>query len=130
MDRINKEKTQIDIFGDIYNLDDIELFYVDGKKLIFLKKDGVKTYNCYDASKCFKEIATEIIINRLEHFVLLLTADNMVNINNIKNISKNDNNLIIETKNHNYTLENAIFVDFMCLRDRLKIKTSDKNLSK
>ena len=127
--RINQDKTKLNIFGSVYEINDIELFYVEGNKLIFFIKDKVKSYASIDAPKCFREFASEFIITGLDNFALLITTNCMVNLNKIKNISKDNQDLNIETINHKYSLQNAHFAEYMCLKDKIN-KTDDKNLSK
>ena len=126
---INKEKTEIYICGDVYKLINIELFYTQGNYLVVCTNNQTKKYKYEDAPKAFREIATTFIVCGLDNFVLLLSGNNLVNVNTIKKLSINDDNLTIKTNNHQKTIFNTGGFDYICLKGKLP-KNIEDNPSK
>lgn len=120
MNIINNEKTQIVIKKDVYKLNEIELIYTEKNVLVICVNSKRVKYKCEDAPKEFRYIASQIIINQLNNFVLLLTGNNMVNINKIEEVSLMSFDLKIRTQHHLYILSNANCMEYMCLKQKIK----------
>lgn len=125
MDILNKEKTEITISKQVYKINDIELFYTQDNTFVLCVGEKRVKIKCQDAPKFFREIASEFIINEINNFALLVTGNNMVNLNKIKHISQNDFDLKIETHHHLYILNDANFMEYTLLKSRLKDNNQD-----
>lgn len=116
---IIKEKNKVNIFNDVYNIENLEFIYTKNNNLVVCTNTQTKEYACLDAPKKFREIATAFIICGLDNFVVLLSGNNMVNVNAIKNLSVNMDNLTIQTNNHQKTIFNTGGFDYICLKGKL-----------
>ena len=126
---IINEKNKVNIFNDVYNIENLELIYTENNNLIVCTNTKTKNYACIDAPKKFRAIASAFIVCGLDNFVLLLSGNNLINVNAIKNVSVNMDNLTIQTSNHTKTIFGTGGFDYICLKDKLP-KKYDDNLSK
>ncbi len=120
MEIISKDKTKIKINKDVYKLSDIELIYTEGTNFIVCASGKRVKYKCEDALKFFREVASQIMLNRLDNFTLLLTGNNMVNLNTLEAVSLDGFDLKIQTKHHLYILNDVNCMEYMCLKGRLQ----------
>lgn len=129
--KINKEETEIIINGKIHKFADIELIYTkEDNCLVICKSNGIIKELNKNAIRNFKEIAVQFILQQNEDFVLLLTGNNIVNLNAIKTIAYDTMDMTITTKNYTYTLNNVSGVEYILLRDKFNKLKEKQELSK
>lgn len=128
---INEQKKEVTIFQDTYKLDNIEFIYTQDNNLVVCLKGKTKKYVCLDAPKTFRDVATMFILSKFDNFVLLLTGNNIVNVNAIKNLKVEMDDLTIETNSHKRTIYNTGGFEYACLKSKLPQKIiSEKDITK